>query len=269
MWAEKKNNVGGGGGRCGLFSCIFFFSLFLHHPNAWNRLGRKKERTIRELKIQRRRRQRKQRKAIGFISNTTTLHVHHAFCRFLSRRFTTSTWKCLISRFVEDGNTRQQLSFSSPVLWYSPLESTSKKFANIWRIKRDKISVMKFKAASIHLFKWRFRDFHKVIAWLSPRVFSFYNKGVSVGVSERDLTKTNRWTQRTSFPWVIPWCRILSLQLFAYLIVLYRFRAENLCFLQAWVIKPVVPIIWQEQLPNHDNMKTKGWKVIRHQQNKV
>ena len=28
----------------------------------------------------------------------------------------------------------------------------------------------------------------------------------------------------------LEWCRILSLQLFAYLIVLYRFRAENFLF---------------------------------------
>ena len=29
---------------------------------------------------------------------------------------TTTTWMCLISGFVEDGNTRQQLSFSFPEL---------------------------------------------------------------------------------------------------------------------------------------------------------
>ena len=31
------------------------------------------------------------------------------FCTFLIRRFTTTTLKCQISRFVEDGNSRQQL----------------------------------------------------------------------------------------------------------------------------------------------------------------
>ena len=41
------------------------------------------------------------------------------FCTFLCHRCTTTTWKCLISRFVEDGNTRQQLSYSFPDLWYS------------------------------------------------------------------------------------------------------------------------------------------------------
>ena len=34
------------------------------------------------------------------------------FCTFLRSHCTTSTQKCLISHFVEDGNTKQQLSFS-------------------------------------------------------------------------------------------------------------------------------------------------------------
>ena len=53
------------------------------------------------------------------------------FCTFLSHRYTTLTWKCLISRFVEDANTRQQLSFSFPELWYSPFEFNTKKF-EVW-----------------------------------------------------------------------------------------------------------------------------------------
>ena len=43
-------------------------------------------------------------------------------CTFLCRRCMTTTWKCLISHFVEDVNTWQQLSFSFPELWYSRLE---------------------------------------------------------------------------------------------------------------------------------------------------
>ena len=76
--------------------------------------------------------------------------MQHAFCTFLCRRRTTTTWNCLISRFVENGNTRQQLSFSFPELWYSSLEFNSKPFANIWLIKRDRISAIKFEAARIH-----------------------------------------------------------------------------------------------------------------------
>ena len=48
------------------------------------------------------------KKAIGLGSKTTTLHVHHAFCTFLCRRCTTTTWKCLISRF--DANFKQHHS---------------------------------------------------------------------------------------------------------------------------------------------------------------
>ena len=68
---------------------------------------------------------------------------------FLCRRCTTTTWNCLISRFVEDGNKRQ-LSFSLPELWCRPSEFISKKFANIWRTERDGTSAIKFEAAQIH-----------------------------------------------------------------------------------------------------------------------
>ena len=37
----------------------------------------------RDFKIQRRGRNENVKKTIGFISKTTTLHVHHAFCTFL------------------------------------------------------------------------------------------------------------------------------------------------------------------------------------------
>ena len=44
------------------------------------------------------------------------------FCTFLYRHCTTTTWNCQISRFVEDGKKRQQLSFSFPELWCSYLK---------------------------------------------------------------------------------------------------------------------------------------------------
>ena len=40
------------------------------------------------------------------ISKATTFHGHHAFLHC-----TTSTWKCLISRFVENVNARQRFLF--------------------------------------------------------------------------------------------------------------------------------------------------------------
>ena len=42
------------------------------------------------------------------ISKTTTLHVNHAFCTFLYRHCTTTTWKC--SRVLTDFSVRQSCS---------------------------------------------------------------------------------------------------------------------------------------------------------------
>ena len=57
-------------------------------------------------------------------------------CKFFSRRCTTTTWKCLISRFVEDWNTKQQFSFSLPDFF---IQSFKIQF-------RDGISAIKFDA---------------------------------------------------------------------------------------------------------------------------
>ena len=78
------------------------------------------------------------------------------FCTFLCHRCTTTTWNCLISRFVGDGNKRQQLSFSLPELRCSPLQFNSKQICQHlthytrWN-KRDKVW-----GSPNSLFKWRF-----------------------------------------------------------------------------------------------------------------
>ena len=80
------------------------------------------------------------------------------FCTFLCRHCTTTTWKCLISRFVENANTRQQLYFSFAKLWYSLSEFNSRKNCKHltnwtrWN-KRDKVW-----SSATSLFKWRFRS---------------------------------------------------------------------------------------------------------------
>ena len=56
------------------------------------------------------------KKAIGLDWQNNSCTCITLFCTFFSRRCTTTVGKCLISRFVEDGNTRQQLSFSFPEL---------------------------------------------------------------------------------------------------------------------------------------------------------
>ena len=106
----------------------------------------------------RKRWQREHQKRNRFILAKKTLHMYNAFfCSFLSRRCTTTAWKCLISRFVEDGNIRQHFFFF-PELWYSPSEFNSKKICQHltnytrWN-KRDKVS-----GSANSLFKWRFRS---------------------------------------------------------------------------------------------------------------
>ena len=44
----------------------------------------------------------KKKKAIGLLSNTTSLFCAHFFCTFRCRHCRTITWKCLILTFMED-----------------------------------------------------------------------------------------------------------------------------------------------------------------------
>ena len=120
----------------------------------------------RELKQRRRRQQRERQKSNRFrLAKQQLCTCITLFCTFLSRRCTTTTWKCLISRFVEDGNTRQQLSFSFPELWYSPLEFNSRKICQhlanwtSWN-KRGKVW-SSAKSRYFFFFKWRFRGRHR------------------------------------------------------------------------------------------------------------
>ena len=80
------------------------------------------------------------------------------FCTFLCRRCTTPTRNCLISRFVEDGNKKQHLSFSFPELWCSPLEFNCKKLCqHLTNLTRwNKCDQVWGNANS--LCKWRFRS---------------------------------------------------------------------------------------------------------------
>ena len=80
------------------------------------------------LKQRRRRRQRERQKSNRFrLAKQQLCTCITLFCTFLCRHCTTTTWKCLISRFVENANTRQQLYFSFAELWYSLLEFNSRK----------------------------------------------------------------------------------------------------------------------------------------------
>ena len=80
------------------------------------------------------------------------------FSTFLGHRCTTMTWTFLISHFVEDGNTTQQRSFSSPELSFSPLQFNSRKIrqhlTNCTRWNKRK----KVWGSLNSLFKWCFRS---------------------------------------------------------------------------------------------------------------
>ena len=62
------------------------------------------------------------KKAIGLIAKTTILHVHHAFCTFLSRPCRTTTLKCLISRLTEEVHKRRRNFLSRSKLGYGSYE---------------------------------------------------------------------------------------------------------------------------------------------------
>ena len=96
------------------------------------------------LSQRRLRRQREQQKSDRFrLAKQQLCTCIKLICTFLCRHCTTTTWKCLISCFVDDVNSRQRLSFSFPELSYSLLEFNSSKICQhltnwmSWN-KRDK-----------------------------------------------------------------------------------------------------------------------------------
>ena len=95
---------------------------------------------------------------IGLLSKTTSLHTHplRFFRTFLCRYFTFTTWKCLISRFMEDVNKRRRNFISLSKLECGSQEINSRGgnlFTAKWN-KRDRV----WKNANLSE-KWRFRRF--------------------------------------------------------------------------------------------------------------
>ena len=120
---------------------------------------------IRELKQRRRRRQWERQKRVKGLDRQNN-NSARASRIFLCRHCATTTWKYLISHFVDNVNTRQQLSLSFPELQYSLLEFNSRKncqnLTNWNRYnKRDKVW-----SSATSLFKWRFRSRRLVVACL-------------------------------------------------------------------------------------------------------
>ena len=76
-----------------------------------------------DFKIQRRGRQRERHKDNRFNKqNNNFARTSHFFCTFLSRFCTNTTWKCLISRFMENANKQRRNLNSGFELKYGPLK---------------------------------------------------------------------------------------------------------------------------------------------------
>ena len=102
------------------------------------------------LKQRRRRGQRERQKSSRFRLTKQQLCTWiMLFCIILCQHCKT-TWNFLISRFMEDVNTRQRFSFSFSELRDTPLEFNSRNIVNIWQIKRVEIGAMKFQTLRIH-----------------------------------------------------------------------------------------------------------------------
>ena len=128
-----------------LTRCVVKFYLQYHYcSHLWS--------ANREQQWQRR--QGKRQKSNRFRSAKEQLFMCIFSCAFLYifRHCMTSTLNCVISRFVEDGNTRQQLSFPFLQPFRILIQLQKNMPCNIWRIERDGSSVIKFKAARIHFY---------------------------------------------------------------------------------------------------------------------
>ena len=101
------------------------------------------------------------KKAMGLLSKTTILHGDHicGFCTFLCRHCTTTTWKCLISRFMEDEDVTKRrrifLSFSKlgcglqeinsrKIRLHLTVSADGNKRDNVWK-KANALSKLRFR----------------------------------------------------------------------------------------------------------------------------
>ena len=109
---------------------------------------------IKEVKQRRLWRQRERQKSNKFRLKKQKLCAYITlFCTF-PRHYTTMTWKCLISRFVEDVNRQgNELSSSFSELRYSLLEFNSEKIAKFWRMRENKRD--RVEAARLHFLSRR------------------------------------------------------------------------------------------------------------------
>ena len=146
---------------------------------------------IRDFKIQRRRRQQeRQKKQLVWLAKQQLRTCITHFCTFLSRFCTTTMWKCLISRFMEDVNNQRQILFLFLSLNLVPWNSASEGFAYNWQSKWVGIIAIKTERSQIH--------------FLSDVVVAVASLDLKVPIREftqrrrrpqRERHKSNRFTQ--------------------------------------------------------------------------
>ena len=115
---------------------------------------------IRDFKIQRRgrRRERPKKKNNRFYKqNNSFVRASHFLCTFLSRFCTTTTWKCLISCFMEDVNKQRRNYIYLSELGYGPLKFSFRRVAYIWQSNWVRIILIETERTQIHFLKWRSR----------------------------------------------------------------------------------------------------------------
>ena len=85
--------------------------------------------------------------------NNNFSRASHFFCTFLYRFCTTTSWKCLISHFMENVNRQRRNFISLSELGYPPRfpwNSASGGFTYIWQSKYVTISTIKTERTQIH-----------------------------------------------------------------------------------------------------------------------
>ena len=103
------------------------------------------------FKIQRRGRQRERQMNNRFYKqNNNFACAPRFFVHFFSRFCTTTTWKCLISRFMGDITSDDKIQFLFLYLDMVPRNSTPGGFANIWQSRWVGIIAIKTERTQIH-----------------------------------------------------------------------------------------------------------------------
>ena len=112
---------------------------------------KKATRQNRDFKIQRRGRQRERQISNGFYKqNNNFARAPRFFVHFFAHFCTTTTWKCLISRFMGDITSDDKTQFLFLYLDMVPRNSTPGGFANIWQSTWVGIIAIKTERTQIH-----------------------------------------------------------------------------------------------------------------------